>query len=49
MELPDGGENPPLGIEAARELQATVAKWAIGELPVSRRLEVLGRYRERGQ
>lgn len=45
VELPDGAENPLFGIEAARELQATVAKWALGEPPAARPLEVLGSYR----
>lgn len=44
LELPDGVENPLIGIEAARELQATVAKWAIGETQGPQPLEVLGSY-----
>lgn len=44
VELPDGAENPLFGVEAARELQATVAKWALGETPVPEPLEVLGSY-----
>jgi hypothetical protein len=44
VELAEGAENPLFGIEAARELQATVAKWAIGETPAPQPLDVLGSY-----
>jgi hypothetical protein len=41
----DEGENPRPGIEAARRLQATVAKWAVGPAPRPQPLELLGTYR----
>lgn len=44
LELADGVENPLPDLAAARHLQATVAKWAIGEPPLPRPLEVLGSY-----
>jgi hypothetical protein len=44
LELEDGVDNPLLGIEAARALQATVAKWVAGEPPVPQALELLGSY-----
>ena len=45
LELDDGVQNPLPGIEAARRLQATVARWAVGPAPAPRPLEVLGSYR----
>jgi hypothetical protein len=45
LELDDAAENPLLGMEAARRLQATVANWAAGPVPAPRPLEVLGSYR----
>ncbi len=44
LELPEGGDNPLFGIEEARNLQATVAKWALNEPPTPEPLEVLGSY-----
>jgi hypothetical protein len=44
LELPDGADNPLLGIEGARELQATVAKWAEGATPTPEPLQVIGTY-----
>jgi hypothetical protein len=49
LQLDDGIENPLPGIEAARELQATVARWATGPAPVPQSAEVLGDYRMLGQ
>jgi|SRR5690242_1604512 hypothetical protein len=49
LQLDDGIENPLPGIEAARELQATVARWATGPAPVPQLVEVLGDYRMLGQ
>ncbi|GAB2592799.1 hypothetical protein GCM10027168_27210 [Streptomyces capparidis] len=43
--LDEGVENPLPGIAAARRLQATVAKWAVGPAPTPRRLTVVGDYR----
>ena len=43
--LEDGVENPLPGIDAARELQATVAKWATGNAPVPQPFSILGAYR----
>ncbi|WP_394825619.1 hypothetical protein [Pendulispora albinea] len=40
----DGAENPLFGIAAARELQATVAKWVVGEAPAPQPLDLLGAY-----
>ncbi|MFI6596261.1 hypothetical protein ACIBHX_08435 [Nonomuraea sp. NPDC050536] len=37
-------DNPLPGIPALRELQATMAKHAVGEAPVPQPLEVLGTY-----
>ena len=45
LQLDDGIENPLPAIEAARELQATVAKWTTGPAPVPQPVEVLGDYR----
>lgn len=44
LRLADGVENPLPGIAAARHLQATVAKWAVGEPPAPQAFEVLGDY-----
>jgi hypothetical protein len=44
VELPDDAENPLSSIDAARELQATMTNWALGETPVPQPLEVLGSY-----
>jgi hypothetical protein len=44
LDLPDGADNPLYGIEAARDLQAAVAKWAVNEPPAPEPLEVLGSY-----
>ncbi|MEV5829314.1 hypothetical protein AB0L25_27510 [Spirillospora sp. NPDC052242] len=44
LELAEGMENPLPGIAEARELQATVAKWAVGPAPAPRPVEVLGDY-----
>jgi hypothetical protein len=44
LQLADGLENPLPGIAAARHLQATVAKWAVGEPPAPAAFEVLGDY-----
>ena len=49
LQLDDGIENPLPGIEAARELQATVARWATGPALVPQPVEVLGDYRMLGQ
>ena len=45
LELDEGVENPLPGIEAARRLQATVAKWALGPGPTPQPLDLLGDYR----
>jgi hypothetical protein len=45
LDLDEGVENPLPGIEEARQLQATVAKWAVGSAPAPRPVEVLGAYR----
>ncbi|MDK0518245.1 hypothetical protein [Streptomyces sp. ML-6] len=45
LDLDEGIENPLPGLEAARELQATVAKWAVGTGAVPQRFDVLGSYR----
>lgn len=44
MELDEGVENPLLGIEAARRLQSTVAKWVVGDAPTPQPFELLGSY-----
>jgi hypothetical protein len=44
LELAEGVQNPLFGIGAARKLQQTVAKWAIGDAPAPQPLEVLGCY-----
>ncbi len=44
VELDEGIENPLLGIPAARELQAAVARNVLGEPPAPQPLEVLGSY-----
>lgn len=44
LELDEGVENPLPAIPAARELQATVAKWVVGEPPTPQPVEVLGTY-----
>jgi hypothetical protein len=44
LELDEGVENPLPGIEEARRLQATVAKWAVGPAPAPQPLDVLGAY-----
>lgn len=48
LELDEGVENPLPGMEAARQLQATVAKWADGPAPLPQPVEVLGSYRMLG-
>ncbi|MER5646048.1 hypothetical protein [Streptosporangium sp. NPDC002524] len=45
LELDEGAENPLPGIAAARRLQATVARWAVGPAPAPQPLDVLGAYR----
>lgn len=45
LELGEGVENPLPGIEAARQLQSTVAKWAVGTEPTPQPFDVLGAYR----
>ena len=45
LELGDGFENPLPGIEEARRLQTTVAKWAVGTEPTPQPFEVLGAFR----
>lgn len=45
LHLADNTENPLPGIDAARQLQATVAKWVIGDPPAPGAFEVLGDYR----
>ncbi|CAM3989292.1 hypothetical protein KIPE111705_34885 [Kibdelosporangium persicum] len=45
LELADGAENPLPGIEAARRLQAVVAKAAAGPVPSPQAYEILGAYR----
>ncbi len=45
LELAEGTENPLPGIEAARQLQATVARWSVGAAPVPQPLDLLGAYR----
>ncbi|MFI7430790.1 hypothetical protein ACIBPB_27725 [Micromonospora sp. NPDC049836] len=45
LELAEGVENPLPGIAAARRLQATVATWAVGQVPTPQPLDVLGAYR----
>ncbi len=42
--LDEGIENPLPSIEAARALQSTVAKWAVGGPPVPQPIELLGAY-----
>jgi hypothetical protein len=42
-------QNPLPGIQAARDLQATVARWATGPAPVPRPFELVGDYRMLGQ
>jgi hypothetical protein len=44
MELDEGVENPLFGIEAARALQATIAKWVVGDAPAPQPLDLLGSY-----
>jgi hypothetical protein len=44
LELVDGVENPLPALAQAPELQAAVAKWALGEPPVPQPLEVIGGY-----
>jgi hypothetical protein len=44
LELDDGVGNPLPGIEAARQLQSTVARWAVEDRPAPQSLEVLGSY-----
>ncbi|GAA3008342.1 hypothetical protein [Streptosporangium longisporum] len=48
LELDEGAENPLPGMEAARRLQATVARWVVGPAPEPRPFEVLGTYRALG-
>jgi hypothetical protein len=45
LDLDEGIENPLLAIDAAKELQATVAKWALGAPPAPQPLQLLGSYR----
>lgn len=45
VELDEGVENPLPAIEAARELQATMLKFAVGEPPAPKPLQLLGSYR----
>jgi hypothetical protein len=49
QELDEGIENPLPGIQAARDLQATVARWATEPAPVPRPFELVGDYRMLGQ
>lgn len=44
LELEEGVENPLPGIGAARALQATVARRAVGEAPAPQPLERVGSY-----
>jgi hypothetical protein len=44
LELEEGAQNPLPGIDAARRLQATVARLAVGEPPAPQPLEELGSY-----
>ncbi|MCP3164215.1 hypothetical protein [Myxococcus qinghaiensis] len=44
VELDEGIENPLFGIEAARALQAAVARWAVGEPPKPQAVERIGAY-----
>jgi hypothetical protein len=44
VELDDGVENPLPGIPAAREFQAKLADWVVGEPPVPAPLDVVGSY-----
>lgn len=44
VELAPGVENPLPAFAAARTLQATVAKWAVGDQPAPEPLEVIGTY-----
>jgi hypothetical protein len=44
LQLADGMENPLPGIAATRQLQAVVAKWAVGDPPAPQAFEVLGDY-----
>jgi hypothetical protein len=48
LELDEGIENPLPAISAARELQAAVAKWVVGDPPTPQPLEVLGTYGRSG-
>jgi hypothetical protein len=47
LELDEGVDNPLPTIEAARALQATVARWSVGGPPTPEPLTVLGEYRRR--
>jgi hypothetical protein len=49
VQLDDGVENPLPGIQAARDLQATVARWATGPAPVPQPFELVGDYRMLGE
>ncbi|MCX4967430.1 hypothetical protein OHA98_22235 [Streptomyces sp. NBC_00654] len=44
-DLDEGIENPLPGVGAARRLQATVAKWAVGTGTTPQPFDVLGSYR----
>lgn len=44
LELDPGIENPLPAIAAARDLQATVAKWVVGDPPMPAPFELLGAY-----
>ena len=48
LKVAEGIENPLPGIEAARGLQATVAKWAAETAPAPQPLDVVGTYRVLG-
>ncbi|MFF3120853.1 hypothetical protein ACFVRD_00385 [Streptomyces sp. NPDC057908] len=45
LDLDEGTENPLPGLEAARRLQTTVAKWAVGTGATPQPFDVLGAYR----
>ncbi|MCE9669828.1 hypothetical protein LY474_18690 [Myxococcus stipitatus] len=47
LELDAGVENPLPGIEAARGLQATVARWAMGTAPSPEPLELIASHDSR--
>ncbi|MFJ2914418.1 hypothetical protein ACIO8F_34565 [Streptomyces sp. NPDC087228] len=45
LDLDEGVENPLPGLETARQLQTTVAKWAVGTGATPQPFDVLGAYR----